>query len=279
MRIKLKESDWPFTRHRIEVIKEQFKRDMLTYAGDTLPEIQRTYKELPAYLLATIQDRHQQINTLDEQVKRLTEELNKTKQQAQQEIAEAKRIQAESEAALRKTRDEFATERNRLTQEMGQSAQQVEQLRTAMTELETKSQQEVDTLQKQVKNKDLIIEQRQEQLTEVTQTSFEVPDGKITWVNPKTGMVYINLGRADGLRRQVTFSVYGTDVNNLVREETKGSIEVTRVIDDHLSEARTTEDDPKQPILPGDVIYTPLWNSQSALHFRLGRRDGYRRQR
>ena len=253
----------------IEAIKEQFNRDMLTYAGDTLPEVQRTYKELPAYLLATIQDRHQQINTLDEQVKRLTQELDKTKQQSQQEIAEAKRIQAESEAALRKTRDEFAGERDRLNQEKGQFAQQIDQSRTAMTELETKSQQQIDALQKQVKNKDLILEQREEQLTAATQTSFEVPDGKITWVNPKTGMVYINLGCADGLRRQVTFSVYGTDVNNLVREEKKGSIEVTRVIDDHLSEARTTEDDPKQPILPGDVIFTPLWNSDSALHFAL----------
>ena len=38
---------------------------MLTYAGETLPEMQRTYKELPAYLLGTIQDRHQRITDAD----------------------------------------------------------------------------------------------------------------------------------------------------------------------------------------------------------------------
>ncbi len=253
----------------MDAIEQQFGKDMLTYAGDALPEVQRTYKELPAHLLATIQDRHQRINALTEQVNRLTDELEKTKQQSQQEVAEAQRVQAEAEANLRKTREEFTAYRNQLNQEKGQMAQQVDQTRTALTDLQSKSQQEIDTLQKQVKNRDLIIDRRDEQLQEVTSTTFEVPDGKITWVNPKTGIVYLNLGRADGLRRQVTFSVYGVDVNNLAREETKGAIEVTRVVDDHLSEARITQDDLKQPILPGDVIYTPLWNSQSALHFAL----------
>ena len=101
------------------------------------------------------------------------------------------------------------------------------------------------------------------------QPSFETPDGKIRWVNPQTGRVYINLGAADGLQPQVTFSVYGVDVNNLAREEKKATIEVTRIVNDHLAEARITEDMLSDPVLEGDVIYTPLWNSKSALHFAL----------
>ena len=97
-----------------------------------------------------------------------------------------------------------------MNQEKSQFAQQVDQTRTALTELETKSQQEIDTLQKQVKNRDLIIERRDEQLQEVTSTTFEVPDGKITWVNPKTRASSTSTWvEPMGLRRQVTFSVYG----------------------------------------------------------------------
>ena len=36
-----------------------------------------------------------------------------------------------------------------------------------------------------------------------------------------------------------------------------------------MSEARITDDSLGDPILAGDVIYTPLWNAKSALHFAL----------
>jgi hypothetical protein len=82
-------------------------------------------------------------------------------------------------------------------------------------------------------------------------------------------MAYINLGSDDGLRSQVTFSVYGVDVNNLAREQKKGSLEVTRIVDGHLAEARITSDQLGEPIMAGDVVYTPLWNAQTALRFAL----------
>jgi hypothetical protein len=96
--------------------------------------------------------------------------------------------------------------------------------------------------------------------------------------------VYINLGSADGLRRQVTFSVYDPKVNTLVlpdaaklgtdAEEIKGperkaSIEVTKILGDHLAEARILEDDVSDPILPQDNIFTPAWRPGQKLQFAL----------
>ena len=95
-----------------------------------------------------------------------------------------------------------------------------------------------------------------------------MPDGKILTVRPRSGRVLINLGSADGLRRQVTFTVYGVDVNNVAREEKKGSIEVTSV-GLHTSEAKITNDSFDDPILRDDVIYTPLWSTKTALHFAI----------
>ena len=187
----------------------------------------------------------------------------------QKEVADARRIQAETVATLRQTRDQFANERTRLNSEKASAVKQVNDTRTMLADLRSTTTDQIETLQKDVRQQGLLIEDRDKKLLELTTTSFETPDGKISWVNPETGMVYLNLGAADGLRPQVTFSVYGVDVNNLAREERKATIEVTRVVNDQLAEARITEDRISDPVLAGDVVYTPLWNSKSALHFAL----------
>jgi hypothetical protein len=96
--------------------------------------------------------------------------------------------------------------------------------------------------------------------------SFEVADGRISWVN-QNGTVWINLGSADFLRRQVTFSVFDADLHDAAKSEKKGSIEVTRILGDHMAEARITDDDPTNPILTGDKIYSQIWHRGKQLHF------------
>ncbi|MCP4189638.1 MAG: hypothetical protein GY768_03305 [Planctomycetaceae bacterium] len=249
-------------------IKTQYEKDMQTFAGGLI-EVERTYKELPAHLLKALQDRNEQIQTLNEQNNKLTADLKATETQLQSEVANWKKKQAETDANLKKTRDEFAGERNRLNQEKSSIAGQIDKTRNQLTNLRTKSTQEIEDLNKEVSNQRSIIQRRDEQLDEFTTLSFETPDGKIEWVNPKTGIVFLNLGSDDGLRPQVTFSVYGVDVNNLAQEERKATIEVTRIVNENLAEARITEDDADNPVMPADVIYTPLWNANSAMHFAL----------
>ena len=79
--------------------------------------------------------------------------------------------------------------------------------------------------------------------------------------------VWINLGSKDGLRPRTTFSVYLKNNSGIGRpsptggraEDIKGAIEVTRIIDGSLAEARILSDDSSNPISPGDPIYSPLW--------------------
>jgi hypothetical protein len=98
--------------------------------------------------------------------------------------------------------------------------------------------------------------------------AFEVADGRISWVN-QNGTVWINLGSADSLRRQVTFSVYDADQHDAAKADKKGSIEVTRILGEHMAEARITEDDPKNPIITGDQVYSQVWHRGKKLRFAL----------
>ena len=45
-------------------------------------------------------------------------------------------------------------------------------------------------------------------LRSLQQTSFEVPDAIVTTINQKEGVLYIDVGSADNLRVQQTFSVF-----------------------------------------------------------------------
>jgi hypothetical protein len=79
--------------------------------------------------------------------------------------------------------------------------------------------------------------------------------------------VWINLGTADYLRRGVTFSVFDADLHDAAKSQKKGSIEVTRLLGDHMAEARITDDDSTNPILTGDNIYSQIWHRGKKLHF------------
>lgn len=88
----------------------------------------------------------------------------------------------------------------------------------------------------------------------------EVPDGEIIHVNQKSGTVWINVGRADDLRRLVTFSVVGGDKSVGKFQPTKGHIEVTELLGPHVAECRILGNKISDPLVPGDKIFTPLWH-------------------
>jgi hypothetical protein len=114
-----------------------------------------------------------------------------------------------------------------------------------------------------------LITKLREGLPEVDQ--FAQPaDGRITWVNQRYGKVWIDLGSTDGLRPQVTFSVAAADGNADAEASTKkGSIEITRIIDGHMAEAQITSDDPKNPILTGDRIFSQVWDRGRTVGFAI----------
>ena len=131
-------------------------------------------------------------------------------------------------------------------------------------------QEKFDDSNRRLGIKDQILVNRNKQLDEILKPTFEVADGKVQWVNQRAGTVWINLGQADGLARQTTFSVYPSDTSDVTDAGSKASIEVTQLHGDHLAEARIMDDTIADPILPGDLIHTPVWAPGQRQHFALG---------
>ena len=132
-----------------------------------------------------------------------------------------------------------------------------------------KAKSDLERLQEDNRSLEGQLRLKNRELAELQDESFEIPDGQVTWVSQQGREAYINLGRADALRRQVTFSVYDMDANGITSGKKKGSIEILEVEGDHQARARITDDDVENPIVKGDVIYSPVWEAGNPIRFAL----------
>ena len=254
-------------------IDQSYANDMSLY-GQSVPEGDRNYKNLPAHLAATLKDKNIQINELKASEAKLKAELANAEKTATGKVTTATDGHKKADMDLQSQREEFETQIAQLTNT-------VDQIKKKFDATNRRLNGEKNDLQKQLASttSDLeILRQRHEdtedKLRRLQVKTFEQPDGMITHVNQSSGTVYLNIGRNDALQRQTTFSVYDVDENNLARAQPKGSIEVTKIIGDHLAEARVLEDSVTDPIISGDAIYSPLWQAGRPVHFALaGRLD------
>lgn len=253
----------------IDQIEQEFSEQMLTYGG-SLPEVQRNYTELPKHLMATIQQRHTRIAELSSELRTNEDEFNSRLAELKKSLDEALQQLAQKESEVGNIDQTASTAQSNLRSQLSQQATKYDEQIAALKSDISQKQAELDGLAQERDKLKVILEDREKTIAELTnENNFDTPDGRIRFVNAKTRTVFLNLGAADGLRRQITFSVFGSDINNLYKEEPKGRIEVVRIIDDHTSEARIVDDYIDDPIVSGDVVYTPIWNANSALRFAL----------
>jgi hypothetical protein len=144
-----------------------------------------------------------------------------------------------------------------------------ESARKGLVDERNQLEKKVNQLESQLGSMRNLNDKLSSELTQLRTESFERPDGHITWVDNRGETVYINLGSEDALQRQTSFSVYDLDENNLARTDKKASIEVTRILGEHLAEARVVSDDVRNPIVSGDIIYSPVWEVGSPVRFAL----------
>lgn len=204
---------------------------------------------------------------LKDKLAELTKTMEALEAQKAAEIAKIDEARKKAEADAAAERNAFNEDREKMKRNEAALAAKVEEQKAEFDAKLTALQTEKAAMEKQVSKLDesnqILKSQRKDE-----PGSFEVADGRISWVN-QNGLVWINLGSADSLRRQVTFSVYDYDQSDAVKATKKGSIEVTRVMGPHMAEAKITSDDPKNPILTGDQIYSQVWHRGKQLHFAL----------
>ncbi|QDU64717.1 hypothetical protein Pan216_56080 [Planctomycetes bacterium Pan216] len=89
---------------------------------------------------------------------------------------------------------------------------------------------------------------------------FEIEDGEIVELVDGGEGALINIGRQDGLREGVTFSIYdsltGADYDKLP----KGYFEVVRIDGARKAYGRLSKTSIGDPVVPGDLLFNPIWS-------------------
>ncbi len=250
-----------------DTVRKSFEEDMTKY-GSTFDETVRYYSPLLQNLQQENSKLAQSESTAKSNVKDLNQQLQALKAEMDKQFAEFKKTEkkmqedaASERAKFEKQRQELIAEQNKLSEQLAQQRQEVD---NARSELSTAEKQQTEQLAKLDRDIEIL---RNNQLDP---DPFAQPaDGLIRWVNQKDQKVWINIGEADHLRPQVTFSVYSGDESDALKAKSKGSIEVTKILSPHMAEARVTSDIPTRPLMEGDKIYSQVWNRGRQVGFAI----------
>lgn len=248
-------------------LEEQFTADKDQYMS-TFDEGSRAYRSVLDLIYAENEKIAQQEEAAKQQIKQLQESLVALE-------AEWKSQYEKAQAEADKAKQDLAAERERFRGERKNIEQQRQQLATTLASKEEEfSKRAADAEQRRDTAEEELVTTRRaiidlQSKVEKSNPSFEVADGLVTYVNQQNGVAWINLGEEDDLRRQVTFSVFASEYSDAAKAEKKGSLEVIRLLGDHLAEARITSDEAGDPILPGDRIYSQVWEAGKPLRFGL----------
>ncbi|HEV3143744.1 MAG TPA: hypothetical protein VGZ47_07670 [Gemmataceae bacterium] len=150
--------------------------------------------------------------------------------------------------------------------QLNKLSQEKEQVKKDMEQMEINYKKQIAGLNDSRDAMSKLIRKQQEQL-DLKRDDILVTDqakGKIDRIDNRSGTAYINLGSADFVRPQLTFSIAAPGaLGKAGKKERKGALEVVKVIGDHSSQAKIidTTNAIQDPILEGDLLYNPAWDA------------------
>lgn len=255
-------------KQRVALIRAEYEKDMkqnIASEGEDSQEF--TYKTLVNNLAAVVANKHNEVNVLRNDINRITNDAQKQIERKDNEIATM-------QSDLTEKQNELDTEKQRASEKITQLTNTLDSIRAANEEtnktLANQAQtynQKLSELNGQLTTVAAENQTLKEKVNVYEQETFDLPDGEVVRVNSE--FVYINLGSADGLRTNRTFSVYDQTVTNFEKGKQKATIEVTTILGPHQAEARVTSQQYIDPILQGDYVLTPTWDPGSRVAIAL----------
>lgn len=242
----------------VSEMKQQYDTDMALY--DASYAGARDYRSLPNTLQSTITQKNDTIEQSVNTEKKLIADKDAG-------IAAAIKGQESAEAALQTATETYESDRDTWrtasediarTQQLSQQAANTAGQR--VNQIETESRDAIATRDERIGVLQGDVNLLSAKIEEYEVEKFEVADGRITDLSTRSGVVWINVGFADILPPNATFSVYPADSTQFRPEGIKGTIEVKRILGAHTAEAKITSSSLDSPILAGDMINTTTWS-------------------
>lgn len=243
----------------IAAIEQQFATHMSLF-GQEMDAQERNYKRLPEYLVNAIRDRNQQYAVQVQSVEKIRIESDASIEAARQQQALAEKARDENSKKAEAQSLAFDQDRATMIQENEETKDSLNKAVRDSRVKEQKARATESALKKENLARLATIDTQKLQLQRLYSTNFENTQGEIRFVFQGGKLVTINLGSADKLIPGITFGVIDGREKRLQDAKVKATIQVTQVQGLYLATGRViATPEIKNPIIPGDKIYSPFW--------------------
>ena len=252
----------------MDTIDKEYKENVQLLA-QAFPEHEQNYRVLAEHMISVVQNRNTSLAEAADLELQLKKDKDDIRTEEQRRVDKAQEERDGFEADLNKERESFNADRKRMKTEISTLEQSLRSQQKKLSADNEGMTKQITGLQSNIEKANRRIKRLVGENNELKDETFEQPDGKIVFVNQKLRLAYINLGSDDALRKKISFSVYDAAATGLAGTVKKGSIEITRLLDGHSAEATIVEDEVTDPLMAGDIIYSPIWQAGRRTTFAL----------
>lgn len=249
-------------------VEKDFAEQMKLFAKSD-KDSDKSLMKLPKFLMDTIRIRNETIAQYRKQEVEIQKEQSDT-------LARETKAREEAQKNLAKAIQDLEAERTKHVQQVAALNTEKDEISNKFAEYKADFDKKVNALTSSVaaldaKNKEQagVIADQQEQIKNFREDDFAAPQGEIMRVADGGQTVWIDLGSADGLQEGTPFSVIPADTVKVSKATPKARLQVTKIVDAHLAQAKATDISPRNPIMTGDKIYSPAWRAGRSVGFAL----------
>ncbi len=240
-------------------LTDLYNQDMGLYSPEQ-EGVDENYRGLVAAVIAANNEHHANTAVLNNNLLEAEQKLRSGLAAKDKELEEKDGQLTSARDDLTKERSAHDTTRAELGDKLDVAESAVKTLSTQLSSAEGALDQEKKRFESELTARNARIDGLKLDIEELTRTETDVADGQVASVSPILGKVIINLGYADNLQPNQNFAVYDQSKTVFKNGEDKARIQVTRILDAHLAEARILESQDITPILTRDFIVTTTWD-------------------
>lgn len=250
---------------------QTYKDDIAKFAG-SLPAEKQKYRFALEQTYSDLSLDKEKITQMAAQIMQLETVNKQFEEGAKKQVDEALAAKAKAEKDLADQQVVFNDAQKKAEDEKKDLLAKIDTLTKTVTDNEDAAKVALDAAVQKGEKPIKELEKAIDTIKSLRGENDIADDGEIRHVNQRNRTVWINLGRIDALRAQTMFTVHAADVPPSAPNATKAKIQVSQILGDHLAEARIIEDNLTDPLIPGDKIYTALWDPGRVERFYLAGR-------
>lgn len=248
----------------LDNVEAEYKKYMDVYAAGIEEGKGKDYRSALANQQIVITQRTEEVDGQKIVVKSLEKTNEEAEKRVAPKLAMANKQQQEEQTKQTQDAKAYQASVKTITDQNTALAAEWTQKQTELQEAVKVARQEQQKATREAAGLKNDVAEAGQVIGKYTSKTATVPDGQVVWVDQRTRMAWINLGREDSLPRQQSFSVHPADTTVMLDEGAgstrKAGVEVVKVIGAHLAEVKIIDYDLSNPVMAGDKIFTPLWH-------------------